>query len=78
MTRDDDIIRWALEAGVAALIATRKDLQRFATLVAEAERESCAQVCEKMDNHDGTRNEAILYAGAVMDCAAAIRARGEP
>ena len=43
------------------------ELERFAKLVAAAEREECAKVCEDMD-HNG-----VMIAA---DCAAAIRARG--
>ena len=42
-----------------------EDLERFANLVAAAEREACARVCEEID---GTEPRA---------CAAAIRARGD-
>jgi hypothetical protein len=45
-------------------------LQRFASLVAAAEREACAKVCESLfDMADNSCNEA-------EQCAAAIRARG--
>ena len=43
-------------------------LEHFAALVAAAEREACAKVCEDMD-HNG-----VMIAA---DCAAAIRARGD-
>ena len=39
--------------------------ERFAALVASAEREACAEVCETFYNHEA------------KDCAEAIRARGE-
>jgi hypothetical protein len=54
------------EIGLAHL--TIEELERFAALVAAAEREACAKVCDGMD-HDG-----VMIAA---DCAAAIRARGE-
>ena len=43
----DDIIRMAREAGGQGL-STRDfiDIERFATLVAAAEREACAKVCQ--------------------------------
>ena len=44
------------------------DIEHFAELVAQQEREACAKVCEK-------RERANLY--GVKECAAAIRARGE-
>ena len=43
-------------------------LRRFAKLVAEAEREACAKVCEA----EGERIDASW-----VSCAAAIRARGQ-
>jgi hypothetical protein len=43
MTRDD-IIRMAREAGFSEwAVRTPQDLERFATLVAAAEREACAK-----------------------------------
>jgi len=74
MTRED-IARMAREAGVRmdyifALGTTRWILQpglmRFAALVAEAEREACAEICDA---------EATIE-GIAQRCAAAIRARG--
>ena len=47
---------------------THKDLEHFAALVAAAEREACAKVCDDMD-HNG-----VMIAA---DCAAAIRARSK-
>jgi hypothetical protein len=83
MTRDD-IIRLAVEAklvchwdgGCASAWVEGHDLtpylERFAALVAAAEREACANVCEILAwNQDSTRK------AATMDCAAAIRARGQ-
>ena len=43
------------------------EVRRFASLVAAAEREECAQVCDE-------RELANLY--GVKECATAIRARG--
>jgi len=46
MTRDD-IIRMAREAGFSEwAVQTPQDLERFAALVAAAEREACAKVAE--------------------------------
>ena len=45
------------------------DIEYFAHLVAEAEREACAKVCENME-----RNGAWI---TKVEAAAAIRARGE-
>ncbi len=75
MTRDD-IIRMAREAGfnveqgfLLRVTGIDEDLERFAALVAAAEREACAKVC---DAHVGIW---IIPAGP-KECAAAIRARG--
>ncbi len=82
MTRDD-IIRLAREAGAAtgrhspyqkneSIMPLCMDVERFAALVAAAEREACAKVCEDLvlehvGRADLTRNQ----------CVNAIRARGE-
>ena len=60
---NEDIIRMAREAGWTQEYLEFGDvrLERFATIVAAAEREACAKVCEAFDNN----------------VAAAIRARGE-
>ena len=64
MTRDD-IIRTAREAG--ASFETAESMFRFAALVAAAEREACARLCED-DDHE-------LEIGRY--CATGIRERGE-
>jgi hypothetical protein len=74
----DDIIKLALEAGfckdsngIYSRRAVTPDsdllpsLERFAALVAAAEREACAKACDGWMHANGN------------DCAAAIRARGE-
>ena len=43
----EDIIRMAKEAGVTA--ERVRDLVNFAALVASAEREACAMMCEEFD-----------------------------
>ena len=59
----DDIIRMAREAGVTDPTLgecvtdygdATEDLERFAALVAAAEREACAKVCEEYDDDLGT------------------------
>jgi len=69
----DDIIRMAREAGGYVSEMPMGDawlfddaaLERFAALVAAAEREACAKLCDGWMHANGN------------DCAAAIRARGE-
>lgn len=88
MTRED-IIRMALEAGGCTpewddFWEFHQDaLEHFAALVAAAEREACAEICERRKNlywmeTDKTGLEAHRAAAiASEECAAAIRARGE-
>ena len=72
----NDIIRMAREADpvgehgrlYAMAETVPETLERFATLVAAAEREACAKVCEELRDEDG-------YAAWNTECAAAIRAR---
>ena len=69
----DDIIRMAREAcGEPAWSGgvewTWEEVERFTNLVAAAEREACAKVCET----EGERVDASW-----VSCAAAIRARGQ-
>ena len=74
--RQDEIIRMAWEAGLGEPVnhdqwdADLPRLERFASLVASHEREACAKVCEELDlDWRGLESR--------IDCAAAIRARGE-
>jgi hypothetical protein len=84
MTKDD-IIRMAKEAGLGSThtyknketysLKTIDNLEAFANLVAAAEREACAKVCD--DKHDTWRwDDESDSASGPRDCAAAIRARG--
>ena len=80
MTRDD-IIRMAKEAGLAPASFCRwsaysDDLERFAALVAAAEREACAAICDEMMRQLGEIGETIEAGGAGY-CAEEIRNRGE-
>lgn len=68
----DDVIRMAREAGIGWLERAEgisEFLERFAALVAAAEREACAKVCEA----EGERVDASW-----VSCAFAIRERGAP
>jgi hypothetical protein len=92
MTRDD-IIRMAQEANYDVLrkgyppyawLFSDEALQRFAALVAAAEREACAKVCEDLREFFSGTSLAVDYENhspsnslAYTQCAAAIRARGE-
>jgi len=82
----DDIIRMAREAGLL-LIGTADgseavytwpqgitdEIERFAALVAAAEREACAKVCE--ENADDLSEGD--WDSACINCADHIRARGQ-
>ena len=71
----DDIIRMAREAGISKPWDQEpvkwETLERFATLVAAAEREACAALCDKISDDDG------FEGGYADNCAKAIRARGQ-
>ena len=85
----DDIIRMAREAGAITGLIGRwvfedaEQLERFAALVAAAEREACAKVCEEecSDPYEDFKNYEDTHTDGWMDgcnsCAAAIRARGQ-
>ncbi len=75
----EDVIRMAREAGMPIdddsfiFQATRERVTRFAAMVAAAEREACAKVCEEnADRWLGTRFGGY---GAAYQCASAIRER---
>jgi hypothetical protein len=63
-----------------AWTGVEEPLQRFAALVAEAEREACARVCEMQENRivqtHPARIEFDPNSMMARNCAAAIRARG--
>jgi len=74
----DDIIRMAREAGwteYSLLHAVElQRLETFAALVAAAEREACAKVCDKVECGAGMMIEERHTAN---ECARKIRARGQ-
>ena len=86
----DEIIRLAMKAGLLDKVDCSDDyfipgdafvdeIEAFAELVAEAEREQCAKVCDDLERK---KWETITTGGeltgvSARDCAAAIRARGE-
>ena len=75
----NDITRMAREAGLSNDFGRfgypyLPELERFAALVADAEREACAKLCEDMEEKaEGT--ECCKWP-TPADCAYAIRARG--
>ena len=79
MTRDD-VIRMAREAGLHLYVNDLTEepyaliVERFANLVAAAEREACAQMA---GNYAAANAESDNMAWAFLHLATAIRARGE-
>lgn len=75
-----DIIRMAKEAGGDDWGIFRDfmpEIEHFAKLVAEAEREKCAKVCDDLPLPPYvSNNDAHIWDLTCVDCAAAIRARG--
>jgi hypothetical protein len=65
----EDVMRWAREADLNVHDPAITLLQRFAALVAAAEREECAKVCEASNGH--------VWRHKREDLPAAIRARGQ-
>ena len=86
MTRDD-IERMAIEAGGGTpewdgiWELSGDALQRFAALVAAAEREACAKVCEgeqfELTQDVAGKNGLQHFDAGCRSCAEMIRARGE-
>lgn len=75
----DDIIRMAREADLLTTTEPNgyqvwipENLERFANLVAAAEREACAKLCEA----EAEELTGMAYEGIALGCAEAIRARG--
>lgn len=63
----EDVIRMARDAGLTGLVEADVigNFERFAALVAAAEREACAKLCD----------EEATIEGVAQRCADAIRAR---
>ena len=84
MTKED-VIRMARRAGAVFpgdgsyhTFERIEDLEHFAFLVAAAEREACARVCESMTlEWEDQPSIAQAELATMMDCALAIRARSQ-
>jgi hypothetical protein len=96
----DEIIRLAMKAGLLDKVDCSDDyfipgdafvdeIEAFAKLVAETEREQCEKACEDLlaeiplcgvtENYSGEYfHEDVFYAEGIDDCIEAIRTRGEP
>ena len=73
----EDIIRMALKVGLPHWyhtdgIVNEERVIAFAALVASAEREACAKLCEKF-----AEDMTVLAEWGASQCANAIRARGQ-
>jgi D-aminopeptidase len=77
----DDIIRVAREAGVSGKYRAKSDaLERFAAFVAAAEREACAEVCERLPETFKIAAKEFGYTAeqpTAENYAAAIRTRSD-
>ena len=74
--RRDNFMRLARMANVVPVdhfYVTDVFLEKFAEMVAAEEREACAELCEEMEDRENPYERNV----AVLDCASAIRARGE-
>jgi hypothetical protein len=75
----EDIIRMAREVGIefdprwGTCYTGNVQLERFAALVAAAEREACAKVCDEREEIF----QKYYIRGLPGQCASAIRARGQ-
>lgn len=71
----EDIIRMAREAGwdLEWGGTTIEQVQNFAALIAAAEREACAAICDAEADEFGGMSDGFY---AAKNCAEAIRARG--
>ena len=81
--RREEIIRMAREAlernvDYNVWTISTPHLEEFARLVAAAEREACAKVCEDIYNDPkGNDGYDAYYTRPYLECADAIRARGD-
>jgi len=76
----EDIIRMAQECGLIGMRPHldgiyQEALAAFAALVAAAEREACAKVCEEIERK--ATNQPPMVGQGCQACAYAIRARGQ-
>lgn len=89
MAREVGILDFRDEDGSEYVKDVLDDLERFASLVASAEREACAKVCVGISNaavacsikHSGNRDKTLAFFNnscAAEACADAIRARSTP
>ena len=77
----EDILEMARSAGLTDGMELQHEIDavmRFAELVAAAEREVCAKVCDELVSPSRYhRDPGKAWIAGTLDCAAAIRAQGE-
>ena len=77
----EEIIRMAREVGIGPVYG-HESIERFAALVAAAERRACAEACEEVESRAEELWDKFAYpedqgmASGARQCATAIRARG--
>jgi hypothetical protein len=80
MGKEADLITWGFQSNEYEVVPSMEAVERFAALVAAAEREACAKLVEPTEEH---RKEAQHYIGGeegvelLDNRAATIRARGQ-
>jgi hypothetical protein len=82
MTQDEIIDKLLFQAGAHfggdGINYEEFDFRKFAKLVAAKEREACAQTCENLPiPNQFSESEGSVWDVAALDCAEAIRAKGE-
>ena len=76
MMAHDEFIRMARDAGFQeGWTNLWENFERFAALVAAAEREACAKLCDDMTTGDRV---SFDWERGASDCAHAIRAKNQP
>jgi hypothetical protein len=72
----DEIIEMARQSGLNGweISAYKNEIQHFAKLVAQHEREACAELCEMLDV---ANPRGKSWDEGTIDCANAIRERGQ-
>lgn len=77
-----EVIAIARDVGICGMltdvVCTIDELERFAALVAAAEREACAQVCDHYATALDYGSSPYTHSRECKQAAAAIRARGKP
>jgi hypothetical protein len=80
MSMNERIKLLAIQAGAGewgdSVVPAMMNIEKFAALVAEQEREECAKVADRQNGDDEQDPEFCVWSKAARHIAAAIRARG--